>query len=89
MAMRKPAPSPPMRFATGTLTPSKNTAHVGCVRHPSLRSCFPNDSPGVPASMARHVIPSAPLSTPPVRAITRYTSLRPPPLMKALLPVTT
>ncbi len=67
MAMRKPWPSSPMRFATGTRQSSKMTIAVGCDFHPSFFSCAPKDRPGVPFSTARQEMPFAPSS--PVRTM--------------------
>src|SRR5262249_40429774 len=79
-----PSPSAPTRFATGTRHASKITIAVGCECQPSFFSCAPKLSPGVPFSTRKHEMPCGPPS--PVRAITRYTSARPPPEMNALVP---
>ena len=46
MAILKPSPSAPMRFATGTRQFSNITAAVGCECQPSFFSCAPNDAAG-------------------------------------------
>ena len=53
MAILKPWPSGPSRLATGTLQFSKITDAVGWLFQPSLFSCLPNDSPGVPFSTTK------------------------------------
>lgn len=84
MAILNPASTGPRTWLAGTRTPSKNTAAVGCEFHPIFFSCAPNERPGAPFSTMRHEMPAGP--GPPVRAMTRYTSARPPPEMKALDP---
>lgn len=49
-------------------TTHKKTEQVGCVFHPSFRSCFPKLSPGVPFSTRTHEMPEGP--GPPVRTMT-------------------
>ena len=68
MAKRKPSPSAPMRFSTGTRTSSNITWAVGWEFQPILRSLAPNDRPGIPFSTTIADTPLAP--GPPVRAIT-------------------
>ena len=68
MAILKPSPSAPSRFATGTAQASKLTVQVGCECQPSLRSCLPKPRPAVPFSTTMALIPSGP--SPPVRHIT-------------------
>ena len=41
MAIRKPSPSFPTRFTTGTLQSSNTTIAVGCEFQPSFFSCAP------------------------------------------------
>ncbi len=69
MAMRKPWPSSPIRFAAGTRQSSNWTMAVGWEFQPSLRSWAPNDSPGVPFSTRTVEMPFGPSA--PVRHITR------------------
>ena len=59
IAMRKPSPSAPMRFATGTRQFSNITMAVGCDFQPSFFSCAPNESPGVPFSTTMQEMPCA------------------------------
>ena len=46
MAILKPMPSSPSRFATGTRAFSKITARVGCAFQPILRSLAPKREAG-------------------------------------------
>ena len=69
MAILKPWPSLPTRFAAGTRHCSKITMAVGCECQPSFFSWAPKDSPGVPFSTRKQEMPRGPPS--PVRAITR------------------
>ena len=57
IAKRKPSPSAPTRFSTGTRQSSKITCAVGDAFQPSLRSGAPKDSPGVPFSITRQEMP--------------------------------
>ena len=68
IAILKPCPSAPIRFAAGTRQFSKITMAVGCVFQPSFFSGAPNDRPGVPFSTTMHEMPRGPRS--PVRTIT-------------------
>jgi len=68
MAILKPSPSAPMRFSTGTRTPSKMTARVGCTFQPIFFSLAPNESPGASPGMTKVEMPFGP--SPPVRTIT-------------------
>ena len=68
IAMRKPSPSEPSRFATGTRTSSKITCRVGCAFQPIFFSFGPKLSPGVPSGTTIALMPFGPRS--PVRAIT-------------------
>ena len=67
IAMRKPSPSAPTRFATGTRTSSKMTCAVGCECQPSFFSCAPKLTPGMSFSMTRQEMPLGPSS--PVRTM--------------------
>ena len=67
MAMRKPIPSSPRRFSTGTRHSSKITARVGWAFQPILRSFGPKDRPGASDGTTRVEIPFGPAS--PVRTI--------------------
>ena len=87
IAILKPSPSAPMRFAIGTRHWSNITIAVGCDFQPSFCSGAPYDSPGVPFSTTRHEMPRGPPS--PVRTMQTYTSETPPPEMKALVPSST
>jgi hypothetical protein len=69
MAILKPWPSLPTRFAAGTRQSSNVTMAVGCECQPSFFSLAPKESPAVPFSTKKHEIPLGPPS--PVRAITR------------------
>ena len=68
MAKRKPSPSSPMRFSTGTRAESKLTMAVGWLRQPIFRSGAPKLRPGVSFSTTRAETPRAPAS--PVRTMT-------------------
>ena len=68
MAILKPSPSAPSRFATGTRAPSKITMAVGWLFQPSFCSCLPKESPGVSLGTTRVEMPLAP--APPVRHMT-------------------
>ena len=67
MAILKPSPSAPIRFAAGTRQFSNITIAVGCDFQPSFFSCAPNDSPGVPFSTTMQEMPFGP--APPVRTM--------------------
>ncbi len=67
IAMRKPSPSPPTMFSTGTRTLSRLSAAVGCECQPSFFSCAPKLTPGMSFSMTKHEIPFGPSS--PVRTM--------------------
>ena len=69
IAILKPSPSAPSRFATGTRQSSKITIAVGCEFQPSFFSGLPNDNPAAPFSTTRHEMPPGP--SPPVRTMTR------------------
>ena len=62
MAILKPMPSSPSRFATGTRASSKMTARVGCAFQPIFFSFAPKESPGVSFSTTRVEMPDAPPS---------------------------
>ncbi len=67
MAILKPSPSSPRRFATGTTQSSKITIAVGWLFQPSFFSCLPKLRPGVPFSMTSVEMPFGP--SPPVRTM--------------------
>ena len=60
IAKRKPSPSAPTRFSTGTFTLSKITCAVGEAFQPSLRSFAPKLTPGMSFSMTRQLMPFGP-----------------------------
>ncbi len=69
MAMRKPSPSRPIRFDTGTRQSSNWTMAVGWEFQPSFLSCPPNERPGAPFSTSTAEMPRGPSA--PVRHMTR------------------
>ena len=87
IAMRKPSPSAPTRFPTGTRTSSKLTCAVGCECQPSFFSRAPKLTPGMSFSITSAVMPFGPSS--PVRTIATITSFAPAPEMNAFEPETT
>ena len=90
IAMPKPVPSPsapPSIASAGTRTPSKTTCAVGWAFQPILCSLAPKLSPGVSFSTTNAEMPRGP--SPPVRAITMYTSDVPAPEMNCLTPSST
>ena len=69
IAIRKPSPSAPSRFAAGTRTSSKITWRVGCAFQPIFSSFgAERQARRVPLGTTNAEIPRGPLS--PVRAIT-------------------
>ena len=86
MAILKPSPSSPTRWAAGTRTPSRFTIAVGWLFHPSLCSGAPKLRPSAPFSTRKQVMPPGPEPGSPVRAMMKYTSAAPAPEMKALEP---
>ena len=90
IAMPKPVPSPsapPSIASAGTRTPSKITCAVGWAFQPIFCSSAPKLSPGVSFSTTNAEMPRGP--SPPVRAITTYTSEDPAPEMNCLTPSST
>mmetsp|Transcript_14366 Transcript_14366/g.27140 ORF Transcript_14366/g.27140 Transcript_14366/m.27140 type:complete len:205 (-) Transcript_14366:567-1181(-) len=86
MAILNPSPSAPSRFSSGTNASSSTTVVVGWLRQPSFRSLAPKLRPSVPRSTRKAVTPSGPPPAGPVRAITIYKSVAPPPLMNTFSP---
>ncbi len=89
MAMRKPSPSLPSRFSTGTGQLSKITSAVCAPRWPILRSGGPIERPGVPASTMKALMPAAPEPSGPVRASTVKTPASGALVMNRLVPFST
>ncbi len=54
---RKPLPSSPSRFSTGTCTSLKNSSAVSCACMPSLSRLRPRSKPAIPRSTTTSEIP--------------------------------
>ncbi len=89
IAILKPSPSAPSRFAAGTRTSSNVSSAVGEPRMPILCSTRGAAKPGVSVSTMKALIPLRPPAAGSVRAKTVSTLATEPWVMKRLLPLST